>query len=65
MNTPTEDILSDEQICMPREAQLRLAEQRRKLAIMRYETNVRHGNAWFKPVDNPTKKAPIDNSTLA
>lgn len=50
MNMPKEDTRSGYPIA-PTEIQVRLAEQRRKLAIMRYHLNVRRGAAWFDPAD--------------
>ena len=54
MNMPKEDAQLGYPIA-PTEIQVRLAEQRRKLAIMRYRLNVRRGAAWFDPADKKTE----------
>ena len=50
MNMTIEDAPSGYPIA-PTETQVRLAEQKRKLAIARYDLNVRRGAAWIDPVD--------------
>lgn len=61
MDTSTQDGQLEYPI-VPTEAQVRLAEQRRKLAIARYQLNIRRGTGWFKPADkskeNPTPNRP-------
>lgn len=50
MNMSKEDAQSGYPIA-PTETQVRLAEQKRRLAIARYDLNVRRGAAWFDPID--------------
>ena len=41
-----------ERLAVPMETQVRVAKQKRKLAIARYQLNVRRGSAWVKnPVE--------------
>lgn len=42
-------------MAVPLDVQVRLAESKRKLAIVRYKLGVRRGGAWFKV----TKETPI------
>ena len=60
MNAPTDKL--PEVLRLPRETQVILAEQRRRLAIIRYEINARHGVALFNPIENEDDIPPSDNS---
>ena len=64
MNTSAQDTKLSDPSAMPIETQVRLAEQKRKLAIARYKRNIRRGTVWFKPVTG-SKGLPLrDGPTL-
>lgn len=46
--TQQNDNFLPERRMIPRETQVRIANQRRKLAIARYQLNVRKGSLWIK-----------------
>ena len=50
---------------VPLDVQVRLAEIKRKLAIIRYKLGVRRGAAWFKSDETDSlKKMPYGDCTL-
>lgn len=63
MNTisESEDRLS-EHLAVPMEAQVRLAAQKRRLAIARYKLNIRRGSAWFKQVGRTRVRPAADDT---
>lgn len=64
MNTSTQEAKLSEPLAVPIETQVRLAEQKRKLAIARYKRTIRRGTVWFKPVTD-SKVFPLrDGPTL-